>query len=53
MSDVYIHVVRETDAGLIVSGAKNITTNAALTNYSFVAHDGGAPVERADCRRFP
>ena len=42
---LYIHVVKETDAGLIVSGAKNITTNAALTNYSFVAGDGGAFVK--------
>ncbi|MCB0084161.1 MAG: amino acid adenylation domain-containing protein, partial [Caldilineaceae bacterium] len=44
VADVYIHVVCETDAGLIISGAKNITTNAALTNYSFVGHDGGVPV---------
>ncbi|MCB0160683.1 MAG: Pyoverdin chromophore biosynthetic protein pvcC, partial [Caldilineaceae bacterium] len=48
VDDVYIHVVRETDAGIVVSGAKNITTNAALTNYSFVAHDGGAPVKRRE-----
>ena len=45
VGDVYIHVVSETDAGIVVSGAKNITTNAALTNYSFVAHDGGAPAK--------
>ncbi|MEZ4860129.1 MAG: amino acid adenylation domain-containing protein [Caldilineaceae bacterium] len=42
---LYIHVVKETDAGLIVSGAKNITTNAALTNYSFVGGDGGTFVK--------
>ena len=48
VGDVYIHVERETDAGLIVSGAKNITTNAALTNYSFVGHDGGAPIRNRE-----
>lgn len=42
---LYIRVVKETDAGLIVSGAKNITTNAPLTNYSFVGGDGGAFVK--------
>ena len=42
VDDLYIHVVKETDAGLIVSGAKNINTNAALTHYSFVGGDGGS-----------
>lgn len=46
VDDIYIHVVKETDAGLIVSGVKNITTNAALTNYSFVASDGGSFVQK-------
>ena len=46
VEDIYIHVVKETDAGLIVSGVKNITTNAALTNYSFVASDGGTFVQK-------
>lgn len=41
VEDLYIHVVKETDAGLIVSGAKNINTNAALTHFSFVGGDGG------------
>lgn len=42
--DVYIHAIKETDAGLIVSGAKNVTTNAALTQYAFVGQDGGVHV---------
>ena len=45
VKDLYIHVVKESDAGLIVSGAKNITTNAALTHYSFVGGDGGSFVK--------
>ena len=37
---VHLHVLKETDRGLILSGAKNITTNSALSNYSLVASDG-------------
>jgi 4-hydroxyphenylacetate 3-monooxygenase len=43
--DVYVHVERETDAGLIVSGAKVVATGSALTNYNFVAHYGVAPIK--------
>jgi amino acid adenylation domain-containing protein len=40
LEDVHLHVVKETDGGLILSGAKNITTNSTLSNYSLVASDG-------------
>lgn len=40
VEDVHLHVVKETDGGLILSGAKNITTNSTLSNYSLVASDG-------------
>jgi len=40
VADVCVHVERETDAGLIVSGAKVVATSAALTNANFVAHTG-------------
>ena len=36
-ADVFLHVVRETDAGAIVSGAKMLATGSALTNATFVA----------------
>lgn len=39
-SDVCVHVVDETDNGLIVSGAKVVATGSALTNANFVAHYG-------------
>jgi 4-hydroxyphenylacetate 3-monooxygenase len=39
-SDVCIHVEAETDAGLVVSGAKVVATGSALTNATFVAHYG-------------
>ncbi|MEU4805540.1 4-hydroxyphenylacetate 3-hydroxylase N-terminal domain-containing protein [Actinosynnema sp. NPDC023587] len=40
VSDVFIHVEKETDAGLVVSGAKVVATGSALTHYNFVAHWG-------------
>ncbi|UGY94317.1 4-hydroxyphenylacetate 3-hydroxylase family protein [Streptomyces gobiensis] len=39
-ADVCVHVEDETDAGLIVSGAKVVATGSALTNANFVAHYG-------------
>jgi aromatic ring hydroxylase len=40
VSDVYVHVERETDAGLVVSGAKVVATGSALTHHNFIAHYG-------------
>ncbi len=37
-SDVYVHVTKETDAGIRVSGAKVVATGSALTHYTFIAH---------------
>ena len=36
---------KETDAGLIVSGAKVVATRSVLTNYTFVAHHGLIPLQ--------
>ena len=43
--DVCVHVEKETDAGLIVSGAKVVATGSVLTNYTFVAHHGLIPLQ--------
>jgi 4-hydroxyphenylacetate 3-monooxygenase len=40
VSDVCVHVEKETDSGLVVSGAKVVATGSALTNANFVAHHG-------------
>jgi len=40
VADVYVHVERETDRGLVVSGAKVVATGSALTHYNFIAHWG-------------
>jgi aromatic ring hydroxylase len=45
ISDICCHVEKETDAGLVVSGAKVVATGSALTNYTFVAHHGLIPVQ--------
>jgi 4-hydroxyphenylacetate 3-monooxygenase len=38
--DVFMHVDRETDAGIVVSGAKVVATGSALTHCNFIAHYG-------------
>ena len=45
VADVCCHVEKETDAGLIVSGAKVVATGSVLTNYTFVAHHGLIPLQ--------
>jgi aromatic ring hydroxylase len=45
IADVCVHIVKETDAGIVVSGAKVVATGSALTNYTFVAHHGLIPVQ--------
>lgn len=45
--DVFVHVRRETDAGLVVSGAKMVATGSALTHYNFIAHYG-MPVKKRE-----
>ncbi|HJR80154.1 MAG TPA: amino acid adenylation domain-containing protein [Anaerolineales bacterium] len=48
VEDVHLHVVKETDGGLILSGAKNITTNSTLSNFSLVASDGVRFIKKKD-----
>jgi 4-hydroxyphenylacetate 3-monooxygenase len=45
VKDVYMHVVKETDAGLIVSGAKVVATTSTLTHYNFIANNGALPIK--------
>ena len=44
-TDICVHVTKETDAGIRVSGAKVVATGSALTHYTFVAHHGLIPVQ--------
>ena len=45
VADVCVHVEKETDAGIIVSGAKVVATGSVLTNHTFVAHHGNIPLQ--------
>lgn len=47
VADVFIHVEKETDAGLMVSGAKVVATGSALTHYNFIAHYG-LPIKKRE-----
>lgn len=40
IGDVIMHVEKETDAGVVVSGAKVVATGSALTHQNFIAHYG-------------
>ena len=45
VKDVYMHVEEETDAGLIVSGAKVVATTSSLTHLNFIANNGALPIK--------
>ena len=45
VADVYVHVEKETDAGLIISGAKVVATGSALTHANFIAHPSTAAIK--------
>jgi 4-hydroxyphenylacetate 3-monooxygenase len=42
VKDVFIRITRETDAGIVVSGAKVVATNSALTHYNFLGQNMSA-----------
>jgi len=44
-SDVYVHVDKETDSGITVSGAKVVATGSALTHFTFIAHIAQVPIK--------
>ena len=50
--DVYVHVEKETDAGVIVSGAKVVATGSALTHYNFIGYYGPTPLGRPEMALF-
>jgi 4-hydroxyphenylacetate 3-monooxygenase len=47
VGDVYMHAEKETDAGIVVSGAKVVATGSALTHYNFIAHYG-LPIKKRE-----
>ena len=45
VKDVYMHVEKETDGGLIVTGAKVVATTSTLTHCNFIANNGALPIK--------
>ena len=45
VEDVYLHVVKDTDAGIYVSGAKMLATGSAITHATFVAQNSATRLE--------
>ncbi len=52
MRDVFVHVERETDQGIVVSGAKMLATGSAITNATFVAPVASAQMEAGKAEDF-
>jgi 4-hydroxyphenylacetate 3-monooxygenase len=45
VKDVYMHVEKETDAGLIMTGAKVVATGSAFAHHNFIGNAGPLPVK--------
>ena len=52
VKDVYVHVEKETDAGVVVSGAKVVATGSALTHHNFIGFYGPTPLSSPDMALF-
>lgn len=51
VADVFLHVERETDGG-IVSGARILATGSALTHATFVAQNSAVSLEKGKAKEF-
>lgn len=45
VKDVFVHITKETDAGIYVSGAKVVATSSALTHYNLLAQSSATVTE--------
>ncbi|HEX5453300.1 MAG TPA: 4-hydroxyphenylacetate 3-hydroxylase N-terminal domain-containing protein [Stellaceae bacterium] len=48
VKDVYVTIDKETDAGVVVSGAKVVATAAALTHYNFLGQNAATATNDPD-----
>ena len=48
VKDVYVSIDKETDAGVVVSGAKVVATAAALTHYNFLGQNAATATADPD-----
>jgi 4-hydroxyphenylacetate 3-monooxygenase len=47
VADVYVRAIKETDAGIVLSGAKVVATASAFTHQNFIAHHG-LPIKKKE-----
>jgi 4-hydroxyphenylacetate 3-monooxygenase len=52
VGDVYVHVVKERDDGIIVSGAKMLGTGSAMTHATFVAQNSAVTLDKEKAKDF-
>jgi paerucumarin biosynthesis protein PvcC len=52
VDDVYVHVVKERDDGIVVSGAKMLATGSALTHATFVAQNSAVILDKDKAKDF-
>src|ERR1700760_3378577 len=48
VKDVFINIQKETDAGIVVSGAKVVATSSAITHYNFLGQNAAMPTNDPD-----
>ncbi len=48
VKDVYVTIQKETDAGVVVSGAKVVATSAAITHYNFLGQNAATATNDPD-----
>lgn len=52
VGDVFVHVVKERDDGIVVRGAKMLATGSALTHATFVAQNSAVQLEKGKAEDF-
>lgn len=52
VADVFVHLVKERDDGIVVSGAKMLATGSAITHATFVAQNSSANLEQGRAEDF-
>ena len=52
VADVFVHVLKETDGGIVVSGAKMLATGSALTHATFVAQNSATELQKGKAEDF-
>jgi len=52
VGDVYVHVVKERDDGIVVSGAKMLGTGSAMTHATFVALNSSTTLDAEKAKDF-